>query len=204
MIKANHSFWGQLFFNYYSKFKLRNHFHKINFIGDFKDAGLPILLIANHFSWWDGFIQLQLNSLFFKRKFHVMMLEKQLNKYMLLNKAGAFSVQKNTRDLINSLNYSLKLLNDPRNVLLLFPQGEIQSLYTTNFHFEKGLNYLLKNQITDIQLIFNINLIDYFSESKPCLTVYFKEYSFNINSSLKTIENDFNDFSCECKRKQKE
>jgi len=204
MIKANHTFGGRIFFNLYSGIKLKKQFREIRFIDDLEDAGLPVLIIANHFSWWDGFIQLQLNKRFFKRSFHVMMLEEQLNKFMLLNKGGAFSVQKNSRDIIESLNYSLDLLSDPKNVVLLFPQGEIQSLYTTDFRFETGLNYLLKNLKTEIQLVFNVNLVDYFSNQKPELRLYYKTYPLRPDSSLKSIESDFNLFAKECKLQQKE
>jgi len=195
---------GRIFFNFFSGFKLKKQFQKISFIGDFEDAGLPVLIIANHFSWWDGFIQLQLNNRFFKRRFHVMMLEEQLNKFRILNKVGAFSVQKKSRLIIESLIYSVEVLSDPKNVLLLFPQGEIQSLYTTDFHFETGLKYLLKNVETEIQLVFNVNLIDYFSNQKPELMVYFKTYMLRADSSLKCIELDFNLFVKECKLQQKE
>ena len=204
MIKANHSYLGVLFFKYFSRIKLRNHFQNIRFAGNIEDLGQPMLVISNHFSWWDGFIQLQLNNHLFKRKFHVMMLEEQLNKFMILNKGGAFSVQKNSRDIIKSLNYSVDVLNDKNNLLLLFPQGEIQTLYTSNFVFGNGLDYIFKNKKTDIQLIFNINLVDYFSESKPTLTIYFKEFIYNCNTNLQEIETDFNKFAVNCKLKQSE
>jgi len=195
---------GRVFFNLYSSYKLKNQFREISYIGNFEDAGLPVLIISNHFSWWDGFIQLQLNNRFFKRRFHVMMLEEQLNKFRILNKGGAFSVQKNSRDIIESLNYSVEILSDPKNVLLLFPQGEIQSLYTTYFRFESGLNYLLRNLETDIQLVFNVNLVDYLSNKKPELKVYFKTYTLRSDSTLKRIESDFNVFAKECKLQQEE
>jgi len=204
MIKANHTFWGEMFFKYYSKFKLENHFNTIRFLGDIEDLNQPILIISNHFSWWDGFIQLQLNNKFLKRKFHVMMLEEQLNKFMILNKGGAFSVQKNSRDIINSLNYSVEVLSDKNNLLLMFPQGEIQSLYTDNYVFGNGLSYLLKNKKTAIQLIFNINLVDYFSESKPTLSIYFKKFEFRTDTDLSEIEVEFNAFADHCKSQQKD
>jgi len=202
MIKANHTYFGELFFKYYSKIKLEKHFHDIRFVGDIDDLNKAILIISNHFSWWDGFIQLQLNNRFFKRKFHVMMLEEQLNKFMILNKGGAFSVQKNSRDIINSLNYSVEILSKKENLLLMFPQGEIQSIYTNNYIFDTGLNYLLKNKKDDIQLIFNINLVDYFSESKPTLSIYFKKYIFESTSNLLEIEAAFNEFASFCKTQQ--
>jgi hypothetical protein len=86
---------------------------------------------------------------------------------------------------------------------LLFPQGEIQSIYTDYFKFENGLKYILANKKTDIQLIFNINLVDYFSDQKPSLTVYFKKYDLQKSKSLKDIEADFNHFAQQCKLQQK-
>jgi 1-acyl-sn-glycerol-3-phosphate acyltransferase len=203
MIKANHNYWGKLFFSIYSRVKLKKQFQNIHFKGEFEDNGLSVLIVANHFSWWDGFIQLQLNEHFIKRQFHVIMLEKQLRKFMILNKAGAYSVQKNSRELIKSLQYTIDLLSDNKNVVLLFPQGEIQSLYTQEFKFESGLEYILKNKQEDVQLVFNVNLIDYFSEKKPTLTVYFKNYNTQHPVNLRTIENHFNDFASECKLQQK-
>ena len=203
MIKSNHTLLGRLFFNTFARIKLNQQFENIHFVGKIEDNGLPTLIISNHFSWWDGFIQILLNNRILHRQFHVMMLEEQLRKFMLLTKYGAFSVQKNSRSIIESLNYSVDLLNDNKNLLLLFPQGEIQSIYTDYFKFENGLQYILRNKKTDIQLIFNINLIDYFSEQKPSLTLYYKQYKLQKNVDLLEIEADFNHFAQECKLNQK-
>jgi 1-acyl-sn-glycerol-3-phosphate acyltransferase len=203
MIKSSHSLWGRLFFNNYARIKLNKQFQNIHFVGSIEDNGLPTLIISNHFSWWDGFIQIMLNKKILQRQFHVMMLEEQLRKFMLLTKYGAFSVQKNSRSIIESLNYSIDLLNDSKNLLLLFPQGEIQSLYTDEFKFETGLQYILSNKKTDIQLIFNINLIDYFSDKRPSLTIYFKKYELTKSDKLQDIEADFNHFAQACKIQQK-
>jgi 1-acyl-sn-glycerol-3-phosphate acyltransferase len=204
MIKSNHTFLGRLFFNCYAHLKLNRQFRTIHFVGKIEDNGFPTLIISNHFSWWDGFIQILLNRRILNRQFHVMMLEEQLRKFMLLTKYGAFSVQKNSRSVIESLNYSVDLLNDNKNLLLLFPQGEIQSLYTDYYKFETGLQYILRNKKSEIQLIFNINLIDYFSDKKPALSVYFKKYELQKNSSLTDIEEEFNRFAMHCKSEQKE
>lgn len=203
MIKAAHTFIGNSFFNIFSYLGLRKNFQRVVYKGKFVDKGRPVLIISNHFSWWDGFIQLQLNREFLHRKFHVMMLEKQLRKFMILNKGGAFSVNSGSRGLIESLDYSVQLLSDNKNMILFFPQGEIQSVYTPYFHFEKGLEYILKKCHTDIQLIFNVNLIDYFSEKKPTLTVYFTEFEYK-NLNIKEIETSFNNFANDCKKQQKE
>lgn len=202
MIKARHTTAGRLFFDFYSKRGLKRTFRQVNFIGNFTDEGTPIMVIANHFSWWDGFIQLQLNKKYFGRRFHVMMLEEQLRKFMILNKTGAFSVKHGSRSVIESLKYSAEIASHNKNMLLLFPQGKIESVYTPYFRFEKGLDYILKHAKPGFQLVFNINLIDFFSEKKPTLNVYFKKYQ-NPDNSLVAIEAAFNTFANECKSLQK-
>lgn len=135
MIKANKTYLGVLFFDLYAKIQLKRYFRRITVIGSFEDSGKPILLISNHFSWWDGFIQLWLNKRVFKRKLYVMMLEEQLRKFMILNQGGAFSIRKNSRDIVESLEYTTGLLKYKENVLLIFPQGEIQTTIYTRFCF---------------------------------------------------------------------
>ena len=201
MIKANHTYWGKLFFKYFAKIRLGSHFRSIEFIGSFDDRNLPILVISNHFTWWDGFIQLLLNEKFFHRKFHVMMLEEQLKRFMILNNGGCFSVKKNSREILESLQYSVDLLSDKQNIMLLFPQGELQSMHTDYFAFEAGLDYILKKRKNEIDIIFNVNLVDYFSFKKPGLSIYFKRYLLK-NNDLKQIEIDFNTYATECKLQQ--
>lgn len=203
MIQSRHTYTGKLVCDFFSGYKLKRTFRSVNIKGNNNDDNLPVLMIANHFSWWDGFIQYHLNKNVFKRRFHVMMLEEQLSENMILNKGGAFSIRKNSKDVIRSLSYSLELLADKDNLVLIFPQGEIQSIYTDYFKFENGLSYLLKHLKNEIQLVFNINLIDFFSEKKPSLNIYYKEYKLSAGvSELKNIEKGFNDFYNECKALQ--
>lgn len=202
MIKARHTKPGVWFFNLYADFFLKRAFREINIFGENNIPDSSMLIISNHFSWWDGFIQLYLNNRVLHKKFHVMMLEYQLKKFMILNKAGAFSVKKNSRDIIQSLKYSEEILSDKKNLLLIFPQGEIQTLYTEYFKFEKGIEKLMKKE--EACLIFNVNLIDYFSHKKPGLNIYYKVYPVNENIGIDTIEKAFNQFATKCKQLQKE
>lgn len=202
MIQANRTWLGVKLFDIYALVQLNRYFNSLKFEGFFVDSGKPILLIANHFSWWDGFIQMELNKQYLKRQFHVMMLEEQLRKHMILNKGGAFSIKKNNRSAIDSLNYSVRLLHNPRNLVLMFPQGEIQSIYTRSYIFEHGLYYILKRLGENVQVVFNINLIDYYSCKRPSLTLYYQSYQFEDMQCVQTIERDFNDYANECIKKQ--
>lgn len=202
MIKANRTYFGVRFFDLYTKIQLKRYFRKVSVNGDFEDNGKPVLVIANHFSWWDGFIQLWLNKKVFKRKFHVIMLEEQLRKFMILNKAGAFSIKKNSRDIVESLAYTTDLLKQKENMLLIFPQGEIQTLYTHDFVFEKGVEYILKKLDGEVQVVFNVNLLDYFSFKKPSLNIYFRHYILADKIDIKTIQQDFTHFAHQCIKNQ--
>lgn len=205
MIEARHTYWGTLFFDWYSRIQLRRHFKQINLCGTFEDKGRPILVIANHFSWWDGFIQLWFNNKILRRKFHVMMLEEQLRKFMILNKGGAFSIRKNNRDIIESLQYASQLLKASSNLLVIFPQGEIQTLYKRDFVFKKGVEYIIRKAgAENIDILFNVNLTDYFSNKTPALNIYFEQYDISKGANIESIQHFFNEYVKECVDKQVE
>ena len=185
------------FFKLYCIWKIRRNFHEVYINGNFSDKDLPVLLVSNHISWWDGFWAMYLNLKIFRRRFHFMMLEDQLKKYMFFNKTGGYSIKKGSRSIIESLNYTARLLSDKKNLVLIFPQGEIQSIYTGTLHFEKGLEHILKKMTSNAHLVFLVCLIDYFSRSKPGLYMYFKEYTEN-DYSTPDIEKEYNIFYAHC------
>lgn len=203
MIKEQHNRVYIAFFDLYSTWLLKRHFKSIRLIGEPPERHLPVLMIGNHFSWWDGFLQYRINKNYFQRRFHVMMLEEQLRRYPFLQKVGAFSIQKKSRDIIKSLRHCIDILQDSNNMLLLFPQGEIQTMHTRRYKFESGLDFIL-NRLDDAQIIFNINLVDYFSNKKPTLTLYFKEYHQQESWTRQDMQSDFNDFAEQCIARQVE
>ncbi len=203
MIEARHTLTGKLITGFYSGKRMEAAFRNIHLIGEKSDNGKPVLLIANHFCWWDGFIQYRLNKQYMQRKFHVMMLEDQLKKYAFLNGCGAYSVRKHSRDIINTLEYSAGLLQEANNMVLLFPQGKIESMHIPYIRFEKGLAFLLRLlDMDEFQFMFNINLVDYGSYKKPALNIYFKHYQYRDSRGIQQIEADFNHFYEACKTTQ--
>ena len=201
IIKARHHWFFYPFFRRYSRWMPEWSFSKVRLHHSVGDRQLPVLMIGNHISWWDGFLAEYINHKVFRRRYHVMMLEEQLQRYPFLKYVGAFSIKKNSRRLIESLNHSVDILRSPENLLVLFPQGEIQTLYTPYFEFEKGLDYILK-RAGDTQIIFNVNLVDYFSFRRPELSIYFEEYKSSSDPNFKTIERAFNEFAQRCKDRQ--
>ncbi len=193
MLKAKHHIIINPFFKYYTLWKIRRNFNQVFTNGGFHDKNLPLLVISNHMSWWDGFWINYLNTKIFKRKFHFMMLEKQLRKHWFFQYAGGFSIKKNSRSVVETINYTARLLTDKNNMVLIFPQGKIESLYTDKFNFEKGLEVILQKTEQKAQVLFVANLIDYYSKPHPSLFVYMEDYKSG-DYDLKAMQDSYNDF----------
>ncbi|NSW94788.1 MAG: 1-acyl-sn-glycerol-3-phosphate acyltransferase [Bacteroidales bacterium] len=177
ILKATHHPVIYPFFSLYTRLKIQRHFHKVHITGTHTEKHLPVFLISNHISWWDGFWAMYLNLKLFHRKFFFMMLEEQLKRHIYFNKTGGYSVRKGSKTIVETLNYTAELLADPGNIVLIFPTGEIESMHKQVHHFEKGVEYILKKVKNEIQIIFLVNLVDYFSNQKPGLYMFIKEHT---------------------------
>ena len=203
MIRSQHRPFFVSFFRIYTTLMIRLHFRGVSFKGEFHDRGLPVLMIGNHFSWWDGFIAYFINFRILHRKFHVMMLEEQLTGRKFLNKAGAYSIKRGGRSVIESLNYSAELLQKKDNLVVLYPQGEFQSLYSRQVDFEKGIRIIASKINGSIHLLFYAVLLDYFSHRKQSLTIYIMEMPQEIASDPARLEQEYNRFLDRCILQQK-
>jgi len=201
MIYARHTWFHTAFFRYYSKWLMKKNFAAVEFVDDPGQTDRPVLIIGNHFSWYDGFFMNYYNSLVLGKKFHVMMLEEQLKDRMFLNKTGAFSIKPGSRDVLESLNYSASLLSDPGNMLLMYPTGEIQSGYVSSFRFMKGLDKILKGN--DPEIRYYACMVDYFSERKPSAWIYFHLPPRECRDT-ECLEEEYNKFYQACIDRQNE
>ncbi|WP_129594011.1 lysophospholipid acyltransferase family protein [Seramator thermalis] len=192
MLEAKHHFFFYPFFQHYSSWKIGRNFHEVKVIGAFEDQQLPILLLANHVSWWDGFWIMNLDVKLLKRKFHFMMLEEQLRKHWYFRLSGGYSVRKNSKSVIESLQYTADLLQDSQHMVLMFPQGKITSLYQYSVDFEKGLERVLQKCKNPIQIVFLVNLTEYFVNPKPTLFMHIQSYEGeNDFTAVQTAYNAF-------------
>jgi len=201
VIKARHIAFFVRFFSWYSARGLKNYFGNVEFECSADTSGRPVLMIGNHFSWWDGFIAYRLNDLFLHKKFHVMMLEEQLATRLFLNKAGAFSIKRGSRSVIESLSYASSLLYEPENLVVVYPQGTITSLHRRPVKFEKGTERIIDGASRKLMILFYVALPDWFSEKKPGLAVRVTEYNSTDRSASALVE-AYNQFLNECISKQ--
>ncbi len=202
MLKSKNNKIVTRIFEWLTRFLIKRNFSGVNINGMFNDNGNSVLLIANHVSWWDGFWIMFLNLKVIKRRFHFMMLEEQLRKHWYFQYTGGYSIKKKSKSIIESINYTIELLNKPRNMVFMFPQGKINSIYNDNIEFEQSIERIIKNTQTDNQVIFMVNMIDYFSKSKPSLYIQYKTLTIDYLQD-KSIEYEYRKFYKEVLDKQK-
>lgn len=198
MIKAKHIWLYHIFFRNYFRYILWKDFRKVEIYGDYRDNKLPILIISNHASWWDGFFAYELNRKIFMRRFHLMMLQEQLAKHAFFRNIGAFSIAPGNRTALESLSYASKILDNNSNMLILFPQGQLESQYTSPLEFHQGWFRILKGRENHVKIIFTANLTDYFSYRKPALFIYFEEYQKTSGFTLEELHASYNEFYQRC------
>jgi hypothetical protein len=149
--------------------------------------------MCNHFSFWDGFwaAYLALNAINKQQElkgFYIMVLKKQMQMNPWLKYFGCFSVAPGTTTVIESLNYSAQLLDNPGNLVLIFPQGNLESNHVRNIVMKDGINTVIPKIKGDCQLIWSSNLIEYFENLKP--SVYFHLLDAGTNHDFKFAEFD--------------
>lgn len=161
-------------FAIYMRYRMRRAFNRMVVIPFIPKPGHSVLLLCNHFSWWDGLWGNYLAYWHLNRHLYIMMQEDHLQKRMLLNLFGGFSINRSSREMIKSLQYAAGLLNNPENLVVVFPQGELISNHATEIKVEKGIERLIKNIKGPCQVVYNCALIDYFESLKP--SVFFHLY----------------------------
>ncbi len=183
----------------YSRFIIHRSFREIFLEGDTLPVSDSLLVVGNHFSWWDGFFVNYLNYRLWHKRFHVMMLEEQLRKRPIFRRVGAFSVAGNGRSPIASLRYAQRLLNNSQNLVTLFPQGHFISQASYPLKFEKGAQFLINVSGCRVKMV--VMLVDYFSFKKPFLSFYVKDYDRSVTGE-ETLVESYNQFFAESVEKQ--
>lgn len=156
MTVARHSKWAHIVFRRYNSRILRRGFGAFHVLGQspVTDPQLPVLLVPNHSTWWDGFFVYELNRLLLQRRFHVMMLESQLVRYPFFSRVGAFGIEPGSRrEVATSLDYAATVLGDPGNLLCMFPQGELRPNGVRPLGFQRGLELILKRLSAPVTMI---------------------------------------------------
>jgi 1-acyl-sn-glycerol-3-phosphate acyltransferase len=172
MLKPKKNFLITGFFEVYMAWIIKRYFHKVEFNRPTLNSNASVLLIANHFSWWDGFLLYHINKVFLKKKFHAMVLEETMYKVSFFKYLGGFSVARNSREMIASLDYAAELLNKPNNMVVVFAQGKLYSNFVDDVVFEKGAAHIAAKVKGKFQYVFAAMFTENFEHKKPTAHIY--------------------------------
>lgn len=90
--------------------------------------GRPLVLVANHISWWDGFILREIQRRVRPgAAFHTVVIEHLLEMYPMLRRLGGVPIRPDAPSSVLGMLRSLASLRrrDPETVFSYFPQGRI-------------------------------------------------------------------------------
>lgn len=148
MLTAQKKRWFDAIFSIYNRNLIKRRFASLkveNLINlKQRNNNIPLVIYANHSSWWDGLVAYQLGKECFLDDY-VMMEEKQLANLRLFRKLGAFSVvRENPREAVKSINYAVELLKEkPSRALWIFPQGAIKPSDLRPLDFYHGISRII-------------------------------------------------------------
>ena len=115
----------------------------------------------------------------FRRTAYLMMLERQLSKYKFFTKIGAYSIEPESRgSVIESLEYTVALLNQEMSLVSVFPQGQLLPWYTRPLGYKRGVEWILRkygNPVTVLPLAIRA---EFLGEQRPSVFFLFGEVQF--------------------------
>ena len=145
------------------------------------------ILCCNHFSFLDGFINYCLAyQVLIKqgngKRWYIMSLKKQMQQHWWLKYIGAFSIVPGSKSSEESLDYAAEVLNTPGNLLLFYPQGNLESSHVREIEFKDGVSQIVPKIKGDCQLVWCSILMEYFESTKP--SVYFNLLDCGTNNDF--------------------
>ena len=128
----------------YVGWKFRSSFRGLWVRGALEDGVAGRLVYANHSNWWDGFVLHQLGRAAGWDTYCVME-EKNLARYRFLSRIGAFSIRRGeAASSLETLRYASTLLEKPRAVVCIFPEGELRPFGVRALKLERGVEVLAR------------------------------------------------------------
>ena len=187
--------WGALCLIWF----FRRRFNKM-IINDIEiKPGHSYILMCNHFGFLDGLLAFYLcNKLLYKqnamRKLYIMSVKKQMEKKWWLQYLGSFSVDPGRRSIIESFEYAAEMLSQPGNLLLYYPQGELESLAIRHVKFDEGIYEIASRVKGNCQLLWSSNLIEYFESIKPSAYFNLLDCGTTSDFDFETLKEKVNQF----------
>lgn len=194
--------WGALFLMWF----VRRRFNKM-VLNDIEiKPGHSYILMCNHFGFLDGFFAYYLCFKFIDKKqklkgLYTMSVKKQMEKKPWLKYTGSFSVDPGKRSVRESLDYAAELLNTPGNLLIFYPQAELESSHIRHIEFKDGIYEIISKVKGDCQLIWNSVMLEYFESLKPSAYFNTLDCGDNHDFDFEELKQKVNDHHLQSMRK---
>lgn len=196
MIYPKRNFFKRKFFSWYIDRLLKKHFDHFYTVNEepewdqFREHAL--LVLPNHFSWYDGFFIDYLNRYKINKKEHVMISEHILKKYNFFRALGGYSMNFFSKKHIDdSLFYTSQIMSNAGNMALMFPQGKIEP-YGSSVHLKTdGIDFCVQHSKRSFYLLPVFFKIAYFHEPKPDLWAYFAKPVLSDEYNARAFETMF-------------
>lgn len=111
------------------------------------DGARPLLLVANHVSWWDGFALREAQRLLRPRApVHFVMLEAELARHSFLQRIGAIGIDPGSPPSVAraARELEIRVRERPDSVVLFFPQGRIWPSFRRPLGFRRGVEWFAR------------------------------------------------------------
>jgi len=166
-------------FTWYSRRYCRRHFHSLRVSRSGLPPELPMLplvIYSNHASWWDALVCLVLKDQFFGAHTAFAPIDAaMLQRYKFFGRLGFFGVEQHTRrGAIQFLRVSEAILQSPRHLLALTPQGRFADARERPVRFAAGLGHLAARESPAVFVPLAIEYV-FWEERLPEILVRFGE-----------------------------
>lgn len=132
MIAAAKSRWFNAWFARHARARIRRTFGRVLVAGLDEARGTvaraPVLLVANHTTWWDALVALYVSELLLSSDGYAMMDAANLRRAPFFRRVGAFGVDlDDPADGARAIRHAARLLGADRRTLWVFPEGRERS-----------------------------------------------------------------------------
>lgn len=132
MIEPAKSRWFNAWFARHARARIRRTFGRVMVSGLDETRGsvasAPLLLVANHTTWWDALVALYVSELLIECDGYAMMDAANLRRLPFFRRVGAFGVDMDEpTDGARAIRRAAKLLDRPGRCVWVFPQGRERS-----------------------------------------------------------------------------
>jgi hypothetical protein len=150
---------------------MKKHFYSVHLYGEVPQIqdDLPVILLPNHNTWWDGFFAYLITSNVLSRPIYLMMTEEQLQNYPFFSRVGAYSINlKNRKRMLDSLDYTHKILMGyDRKAVCIFPEGELKCYHVGSMEYKRGIQWIMQRLQREVNLVQMAIRIEFLEQQRP-------------------------------------